>query len=416
MNTVRLPPLPEAKRPALEYAIHPLLQHRWSPRAFSAQPLSAEAQHILMEAARWAASSSNRQPWRFIWIRREAEEAFARMIGCLSPGNRPWAQNAAALVLSVAAVHPPGQERPNRHAWHDLGMAVAQLSLQATTMGLVLHQMGGFDPAAARTAYKVPAGFEPVAVIAIGHPGAADQLPEPYREREQAPRERAMQATFAYADTWQGRLPFHAGAQAAEVLEFWFGAPGADGLAVPGQAAKWWRADADFDAQVRARFLNVHEAVLAGRHDRWLTGAAGRLAWILVLDQFSRNLFRGTARMYAADAQALQAALEGIDLGMDRCLPMDRRSFYYLPLMHSEQLTHQDRCVALFAAMRDELVDPQPRERVEQGLAFAERHREVVRSWGRFPHRNAVLGRESTPAERDFLQNASHADPTQLPA
>ena len=157
--------------------------------------------------------------------------------------------------------------------------------------------------------------------------------------------------------------------------------------------------------------------MLSGRYDeRWLSGAAGRLAWILVLDQFSRNLFRGTARMYAADAQALQAALEGIDLGMDRCLSIDQRSFYYLPLMHSEQLEHQDHCVALFTAMRDELADPQVRARAETSLTFAQGHREVIRKWGRFPHRNAVLGRASTPAERDFLQHSPHADPTQAPA
>ena len=400
MNTA----LPATKRPDLEYELHELLRQRWSPRAFRAQPLPSGAPQQLMEAARWAASSSNQQPWRFVWTLRE-DASFGQVVECLSPGNRPWAQGAAALVCAIAAVQPPGQARPNRHAWYDLGQAVSQLSLQAAAMGLAIHQMAGFDPVAAQQLLQVPAGFEPATMLAVGALGEPELLPEPYRERElTAPRQRVLQSDFACHGQWGQSMRSHAGHR---VLAFWFGELGENGLSTPEQLERWWQPDTEFDQQIREQFLEEHAAILDGRRNDWLLGAASRLAWILVLDQYSRNMFRGAPQMYAADDKALHAALAGIALGMDRCLPTQQRCFYYLPLMHSEELENQEQCVSLFTALHDELDDVQVRSRVAHSLEYARGHRDVIRRWGRFPHRNAILGRTSKPKELAYLQEAS---------
>lgn len=155
--------------------------------------------------------------------------------------------------------------------------------------------------------------------------------------------------------------------------------------------AKWFRGGADFDAEFRDRFLAAHEAAAAGRLAGWQADAQGALALLLLLDQFPRNAFRGTARAYATDGQARAVAEAALDAGFDRAVEADLRPFFYLPFMHSEALADQERSVALNGEVGGE------------SLRWALHHRDVVRRFGRFPHRNALLGRASTPDEERFL-------------
>lgn len=170
-------------------------------------------------------------------------------------------------------------------------------------------------------------------------------------------------------------------ATAEDVLAFWFADP-----------TRWWKKDLAFDSEIRERFLALHEAIDRGEHDDWLEMARGALAYVVVLDQFSRNMFRGTAQSFASDVRARAAARRAVDRGDDRTLSDDERSFLYMPFMHSEDLADQDRGCALFATFRTDQ------------LRYAEAHRDIIRRFGRFPHRNAVLGRTSTPAEEEFLK------------
>ena len=187
-----------------------------------------------------------------------------------------------------------------------------------------------------------------------------------------------------------------------EVLGFWFGELDQEGRAGAEVKARWWRKDPAFDQLVRDCFGALHEAVLAGQRDTWLATPRGRLAFVIVLDQFSRNMFRGSGRMHDGDARAAEVAAEGVALGIDRQLAHDERGLFYMPFMHSESLGDQDRCVELFSSWRDELSGA-PREQVVGLLGYADKHRDIVRRFGRFPHRNALLGRELTPEEIEFL-------------
>jgi uncharacterized protein (DUF924 family) len=190
---------------------------------------------------------------------------------------------------------------------------------------------------------------------------------------------------------------------AEAVLSFWFGPPDPDGRADDVHRRRWFVKDDAFDALLRERFLADHEAVVARRCEDWLATPRGRLAYVIILDQLSRNMFRGTAGMFAHDAQARTAAALGIDRGEDARLHADQRPFLYMPSMHSEDLADQDRCVALFTALRDG-ADPAHRAAAEGGVKFAAMHRDIIARFGRFPHRNALLGRASTPSEEAFLK------------
>lgn len=154
---------------------------------------------------------------------------------------------------------------------------------------------------------------------------------------------------------------------------------------------RWFRKDDAFDAEFRERFLAAHDAAAAGALQEWTALAEGALALVLLLDQFPRNAFRGTARVYATDAQARQVADAAIAAGHDRQVDDALRQFFYLPFMHSEDLQDLERCVALNTPLGGE------------SLRWARHHRDVVAKFGRFPHRNAVLGRASTPQEEAFL-------------
>jgi uncharacterized protein (DUF924 family) len=187
-----------------------------------------------------------------------------------------------------------------------------------------------------------------------------------------------------------------------KVLSFWFGELDAHGAPTPETSARWFKKDAAFDQAIRDGFATLHAAVHAGEREDWLATTRGRLAYVIVLDQFSRNMFRDTPAMFASDPRALAAALDGIERGADRELGAAERAFFYMPLMHSEDLAVQDRCVAVFGTWRDGLVDDL-RKRAESSVDYAEKHRAIVRRFGRFPHRNAILGRPSTPEEVEFL-------------
>ncbi|HTS67743.1 MAG TPA: nitroreductase family protein [Terriglobia bacterium] len=150
--------------------IHELLARRWSPRAFSPSAVEGEKLSQIFEAARWAPSSYNAQPWAFIVAGREEAESYTRLLSTLVEPNRQWAKQAPVLILAVTKLDFDHVVRPNRHAFYDLGQAVAHLTVQATALGLQIHQMGGFDPGAARELFAIPSGYEPVSVLALGYP------------------------------------------------------------------------------------------------------------------------------------------------------------------------------------------------------------------------------------------------------
>lgn len=181
--------------------------------------------------------------------------------------------------------------------------------------------------------------------------------------------------------------PMISGMQAHEVVEFWRAAG----------PQRWFRKDEAFDEEFRSRFLQAHEAAARGELDTWAATAEGALALVLLMDQFPRNAFRGTPRVYATDAQARGAASNAIERGFDGQVAPELRAFFYLPFMHSESLADQDRSVALNAQLGGE------------SARYAEHHRGIVQRFGRFPHRNAVLGRTSTPEEERFIAEGGFA-------
>ncbi|HWX65115.1 MAG TPA: DUF924 family protein [Rhodanobacter sp.] len=182
-------------------------------------------------------------------------------------------------------------------------------------------------------------------------------------------------------------------AAAQDILDFWFAET---------NAAHWFVADPAFDAQIRERFGSAMEAAAQGRLDGWAADLAGWLALLILLDQFPRNLHRGDSRAWAQDASAQRVALSGIARGDDRRLPPLQRMFAYLPLEHAEDTALQQQSVVLFEQLYAE-APASLRERCEEFLDYARRHREVIARFGRFPHRNAVLGRASTPEEMVYL-------------
>jgi nitroreductase len=175
---------------------------RWSPIAFSSRPLTGDDIGSLFEAARWAPSCFNEQPWYFFIARNDSPAEFKRMLDCLLPGNQVWARNAPLLVLTLAKLAFERNGKPNRHAWHDVGLAVENLVLQATSMGLIVHQMAGFDAAKVINSYDVLPGVEPVTAIAVGYPGNAAMLPDDLRKREAVPRSRKPLDTFLFTGKW----------------------------------------------------------------------------------------------------------------------------------------------------------------------------------------------------------------------
>jgi nitroreductase len=185
-----------------QYPIEDILRRRWSPRAFSDRLVETEKLQSLFEAARWAASSFNEQPWNFIVATKENPEEHARLLSCLVEGNQRWARLAPVLMVSIAKLYFDKTGRPNRHAFHDVGLAMGNMLVEATALGLFVHQMAGFSPEKVREIYRVPDGFEPVAGMAIGYGLAADELPEGSREFELGARSRKPVSSFVFQDHW----------------------------------------------------------------------------------------------------------------------------------------------------------------------------------------------------------------------
>jgi nitroreductase len=190
------------KKAVTDVPIHDLLARRWSPRAFSEQPIEGEKIRSLFEAARWAPSSFNEQPWSFVVANREQPEEFGRLLDCLVETNRLWAHRAPVLMLSVARLAFERNGKPNRHAFHDVGLAMENLVLQATALGLFVHQMAGFHIEKARETFGIPTGHEPVAMAAVGYLDDPSILPEPLRQREAAARNRRRAQEFVFTGAW----------------------------------------------------------------------------------------------------------------------------------------------------------------------------------------------------------------------
>lgn len=185
------------KEAQTRHPVHPLLRRRWSARAFAPQPIAEQTLMTLLEAASWAPSSMNEQPWAYLFAHK-GEAAFDLMAECLLPGNR-WAKNAPLMLLSLARKTFSTNGKPNRHALHDVGAANAQLLLQAADMDIYGHQMGGFDMDKTLRTFHIPDDLEPVCFIALGYLDDPDTLEEPFRSRELTPRSRKPVEDFAFS-------------------------------------------------------------------------------------------------------------------------------------------------------------------------------------------------------------------------
>lgn len=193
----------------------------------------------------------------------------------------------------------------------------------------------------------------------------------------------AALAATRYSDNNVATIGAHAMGP-SDIIDFWFYETSAD---------HWWTSNPAFDSELHTRFASLHAAASAGELQQWRTGAAGRLAEIIILDQFSRNLYRGSARAFAQDGMALVLAQEAVAQGLDHELPPVQRSFLYMPFMHSESRLMHLRAVELFSAPE-----------LEANLAFELKHKAIIDRFGRYPHRNAALGRRSTVEELLFLE------------
>ena len=190
-----------------DYPIHELLQKRWSPRAYAAQAVEPEKLRSVLEAARWSASGGNLQPWAFIIAAKQDQpEAFARMVSCLTEGNVPWASQAPVLGIAVAKIlRDP--EHPNRYAFHDVGLALQNLIIQATALDLYTHPMGGFSHQKAREVFAIPEDHEAVTMFTLGYLGDVASLPETVRAREGAARVRRPLTEFVFTERWGETSP-----------------------------------------------------------------------------------------------------------------------------------------------------------------------------------------------------------------
>lgn len=193
--------LPLRKPADASHPIHDLISERWSPRTFADRPVEREKLYSILEAARWAASAANQQPWHFIIATKENTDDHERLVATLWDLNIRWAKHAPVLILVVAKLYDrPGKEYTS---FYDAGMAVGNLVTQAVDLGLVTHQMGGFDPDKARATLGIPQGYQPLAMIALGYPGTPDVLPDDLREREHAPRHRKSLEEFVFEGRWE---------------------------------------------------------------------------------------------------------------------------------------------------------------------------------------------------------------------
>jgi nitroreductase len=189
------------------HRVHELIRSRWSPRSFSSRQISDEDLKTVLEAARWAASSYNEQPWRFIIAKKSDPEAFDRLLGVLVPANQAWAKNASVLIVMAAKKTFSHNGSNNHYALHDTGAALANLVLQATALGIYGHGMAGFDRERAQLELNIPDDFEPAASVALGYLGKPEDLElENLRKMETAKRQRKPLSELAFSGTWGHRL------------------------------------------------------------------------------------------------------------------------------------------------------------------------------------------------------------------
>jgi nitroreductase len=196
------------KPAATQYPVHELIRERWSPRAFSEKAVSPEILQSLFEAARWAPSSNNEQPWAFLVGTRGNGGTFRKILGTLVEFNQTWAKHAPVLAIAVSELAFAKNGHSNRNAFYDTGAAVSQLTTEATSRGLFVHQMAGFDPHKAIEAFAIPNGWESIAAFAIGYAGDPQTLPESLRERELAPGTRKPLHEFVLSGQWGHAAPF----------------------------------------------------------------------------------------------------------------------------------------------------------------------------------------------------------------
>jgi nitroreductase len=185
-----------------EHPVHALIQNRWSPRAFSEESISPETLRSLFEAARWAPSSNNEQPWAFIVATKDEKEPFAKILSTLVEFNQSWAKHAPLIGVAVSEMEFARNQHPNRNAFYDTGAAMSQLTTEATARELSVHQMAGFDPHKAIEALHIPKGWEPIAVFTVGYAGDPSSLPEALREREVAARTRKPLSEIVMSGKW----------------------------------------------------------------------------------------------------------------------------------------------------------------------------------------------------------------------
>jgi nitroreductase len=204
MNTIENPLKGARAKPAPVQA--PILEPitlRWSPRAFTERSIPGEVLHRIFEAARWAPSAFNEQPWAFVIAKRSDTPAFQSMLSCLNEANQAWARNADLLVFTAARNDLVIRPGPNKAALYDLGQSVAYLSLQATVEGVAVHQMVGFDADRAAEVSAIPSDHRCLTALALGYPGDPQSLPDALRERELAPRIRKPVSEFVFGGTWK---------------------------------------------------------------------------------------------------------------------------------------------------------------------------------------------------------------------
>ncbi len=190
------------KQATPDHPIHELIARRWSPYAFSDRPVAGDDLRSLFEAARWAPSSYNEQPWRYIVATKANLEQFERLLSCLVEANQVWAKAAPVLALGCTSLSFALNGKPNAAAVHDLGIASATLTLEATVRGLFVHQMIGILPDKARELYHIPEDVQPMTGLAIGYPADPNTLPEKYRERDLASRSRKRLTEFVFGGEW----------------------------------------------------------------------------------------------------------------------------------------------------------------------------------------------------------------------
>jgi nitroreductase len=190
------------KHAAPDHPIHELLARRWSPYAFADRPVADDDLRSIFEAARWAASSYNEQPWRYILATKANRAQFERLLSCLVEGNQAWAKAAPVLAIGCTSLNFALNNKPNAAAIHDLGLASASLTFEATARGLFVHQMIGIVPDRVRELYRVPDGVQPLTGLAIGYAADPSTLPEKLRERDLAPRTRKRLAEFVFEGDW----------------------------------------------------------------------------------------------------------------------------------------------------------------------------------------------------------------------